>query len=310
MPEECTPEVVRYRNLARELAAQRKATQAVRSKTVERNAAPAAGRAGAVVSPRNATCETAPRGRLRLELGKIGMAFALLTVACVWLIPHGSDLGGIGDAGETSAAAAAVAKAQESDFKPGATTVDDIGTILRPLEAAVIASTAQDQAVQDLRRRLRAAEDLSATYASMLAQERAHSQLLGAQLAANAPPVQQPPEVSSGGSSDPQQAPAEPEAPIPASVSLPVDVGRLISRAAQLREQGDIAAARAVLESSVDDGHGAALFALAETYDPIVLAAWKTLGTKPDVAKARELYSRAEAAGVIAAVDRLNSLPP
>jgi TPR repeat protein len=84
---------------------------------------------------------------------------------------------------------------------------------------------------------------------------------------------------------------------------------RLMLRASQLREQGDIAAARAVLESGADSGHGPALFQLAETYDPDTLSAWRTLGTRGDVAKARELYLKAEQAGVAEATERLKSLP-
>jgi hypothetical protein len=51
-----------------------------------------------------------------------------------------------------------------------------------------------------------------------------------------------------------------------------------------------------------------AIFALAETYDPAVLSAWRTLGTQGDVAKAQDLYARALAAGVREAKDRLNAL--
>lgn len=92
--------------------------------------------------------------------------------------------------------------------------------------------------------------------------------------------------------------------------ALPAAVlDRLMVRARELREQGDIAAARIVLEGPADSGHGPALFQLAETYDPNMLSAWRTLGTKGDVAKARHFYGRAEEAGVAEATKRLESLP-
>ena len=57
--------------------------------------------------------------------------------------------------------------------------------------------------------------------------------------------------------------------------------------------QGNIGAARIVLERAAETGSAPALFALAETYDPAVLSAWGTFGTQGDVAKAQELYAKA-----------------
>jgi hypothetical protein len=62
------------------------------------------------------------------------------------------------------------------------------------------------------------------------------------------------------------------------------------------------------LELAVEKGSAPATFALAETYDPAVLAAWGTLGTQGDSAKARDLYQKALAGGVQEATDRLKSL--
>ena len=44
--------------------------------------------------------------------------------------------------------------------------------------------------------------------------------------------------------------------------------------------QGNIGAARIVLERAAETGSAPALFALAETYDPLILAAWGTFGTR------------------------------
>jgi hypothetical protein len=86
------------------------------------------------------------------------------------------------------------------------------------------------------------------------------------------------------------------------------EIARLMARADALLAQGDIASARIVLERAVDLGSAKAAFALAETYDPIVLDAWRTFGTLGDVARAKQLYAKAKAGGVQEAQDRLNAL--
>jgi curved DNA-binding protein CbpA len=81
---------------------------------------------------------------------------------------------------------------------------------------------------------------------------------------------------------------------------------RLMTRAGLLLEQRNIGVARTVLERAADLGSARALFLLAETYDPAVLSAWGTFGTRGDVAKAQELYSKAFAGGIREARERLN----
>jgi hypothetical protein len=92
------------------------------------------------------------------------------------------------------------------------------------------------------------------------------------------------------------EAPGNPDAP------------RLMARASLLLSQGDVGAARIVLDRAAETGSAPALFALAETYDPFILAAWRTFGTQGNAAKARELYAKAFAGGVQEANDRLNAL--
>jgi hypothetical protein len=48
---------------------------------------------------------------------------------------------------------------------------------------------------------------------------------------------------------------------------------------------------------------------LAETYDPVILSAWGTYGTRGEAAKAREHYAKAQAGGMREAKDRLDALP-
>src|SRR3954469_6492625 len=83
------------------------------------------------------------------------------------------------------------------------------------------------------------------------------------------------------------------------------DVAAYIDRARAKIQQGDIAAARRLLERASDSDAAEAWFALAETYDPQMLARWGVLGVRPDLEKARSLYQRAEARGVQGARERL-----
>jgi hypothetical protein len=84
---------------------------------------------------------------------------------------------------------------------------------------------------------------------------------------------------------------------------------RLITRGSDLLVQGNISGARMVLERAVEMGSARASFMIAETYDPGVLAGWKTYGTRGDPAKARELYAKAAVGGIEEANDRIASLP-
>ena len=103
--------------------------------------------------------------------------------------------------------------------------------------------------------------------------------------------------------------PAPPVAQAPSAQTPPTDgdeeLRRLMSRASLLLSQGDIGGARVVLERAAETGNARALFALAETFDPVVLSAWGTLGTRGDAARARELYAKALAGGIQEAQSRL-----
>jgi hypothetical protein len=83
------------------------------------------------------------------------------------------------------------------------------------------------------------------------------------------------------------------------------EVAAYIARARAKIQQGDIAAARRLLERASDSDAAEAWFALAETYEPQVLARWGVLGVKPDLEKARTLYQRAETRGAQGARERL-----
>jgi hypothetical protein len=86
------------------------------------------------------------------------------------------------------------------------------------------------------------------------------------------------------------------------------EVAKLVARASVLLGQGDIGSARIVLERAAETGNAQASFALAETYDPLVLRRWGAYGTLGDAAKARDLYARAQAGGVKEAKERFDAL--
>jgi hypothetical protein len=100
--------------------------------------------------------------------------------------------------------------------------------------------------------------------------------------------------------------PESPETQV--SVEAKKSLAQLLTRANLFLAQGDISSARVVLERAVEMGSAEAGFRLAETYDPRVLASWRTLGTRGDPARARELYERAYAEGIQQAKDRMNAL--
>lgn len=100
----------------------------------------------------------------------------------------------------------------------------------------------------------------------------------------------------------------------PVSIQLPsagpaapsataVDV--LVARAHDLLDHGNIAGARLVLERAAAGRDGRALMALAETYDPTMLARWGARGVQGDVGKARDLYREAAGRGIAEARARV-----
>jgi len=83
---------------------------------------------------------------------------------------------------------------------------------------------------------------------------------------------------------------------------------RLIAHASALLGQGNIGAARTVLQRAAETGSAQASFMLAETYDPAKLSAWGTYGTRGEATKAREFYAKAHAGGIQEAKDRFDAL--
>jgi hypothetical protein len=87
-----------------------------------------------------------------------------------------------------------------------------------------------------------------------------------------------------------------------------VQAAKLVARASVLLEQGNIGAARIVLERAAEMGSARASFVLAETYDPLILPNFGTYGTQGDPTRAQTLYARAEAGGIKEAKARFEAL--
>lgn len=82
----------------------------------------------------------------------------------------------------------------------------------------------------------------------------------------------------------------------------------LLKRAQEMIGDGNMVRAREVLADAVLAENPRGLFALAETYDPNILAATGARDVRAEVERARMLYAKALAAGVAAAENRLNAL--
>jgi len=79
----------------------------------------------------------------------------------------------------------------------------------------------------------------------------------------------------------------------------------LMKRGAELMAKGDVSAARMAFRPAAEAGEAAAAFALAETYDPLVLKKMGTIGVTSDAALARQWYEKAKALGSTTAGERL-----
>ena len=99
------------------------------------------------------------------------------------------------------------------------------------------------------------------------------------------------------------------EATTIASLSIPIDdARRLCAEGLVAFARGDIATARAFLQRAAEDGDARALMALGDTYDPTTLTRLGAVGVKGDEGTARSYYSRALAAGVGGARERIAAL--
>jgi hypothetical protein len=122
------------------------------------------------------------------------------------------------------------------------------------------------------------------------------------------------------------QAPQAPQSPAPASLQSqapvqmpapamqsgraidPQELASMVKRGEDLLNTGDIASARLLLRRAAEARDARAAFALAGTYDPIVLKRLGVYGSTPDVATARDWYEKARQYGSREAPQRLELL--
>jgi hypothetical protein len=126
-------------------------------------------------------------------------------------------------------------------------------------------------------------------------------------------PSAEPATVGAIGRPQPNAAARRPAAAAASRPAAPItgagaQAAQALARAEALIRHGDIQGARLMLERVLDSGSAQVAFALAETYDPRMLAAWGVLGIRADAVKARALYARAEAGGLAHATARAEAL--
>ena len=229
---------------------------------------------------------------------------------------------------QRTTAEAATAELQQERQKTAALT-RDLATARRDLETKVSSDKGDDEAAQ-LRKTAEAAT-------AELQQERQKTAALTtdltiarrdletkaalsrkandetAQEATTAEPQQErqkaaPPDRSAGAVAKSIIAAPGSQQPATSGAKVDAEAAHLIARAKSLLSQGNIVGARIVLERAVEMGSAKASFAIAETYDPRILSHWNVYGTRGDILKAREYYTRAVAGGIEEAKDRLTSL--
>lgn len=121
-------------------------------------------------------------------------------------------------------------------------------------------------------------------------------------------PVAEPESAGEGDTSPRRTAAAAPGTPAAEVVQPGPVVAHVIAEAKRRVESGDVTGARDILAAYGNDAHGLVPYALAETYDPNMLAAWGTRGIAPDVVKAKALYGEALDLGNDRAGSRLDAL--
>ena len=104
--------------------------------------------------------------------------------------------------------------------------------------------------------------------------------------------------------------PAEGEPRLPETAALPQTSPapeRVLAMAERLVAESDVVAARAVLSELVAAGDARAIFAMAETFDPNMIAVWKAR-VAADAGRARRLYRQAAVNGHPEAALRIEAL--
>ena len=145
--------------------------------------------------------------------------------------------------------------------------------------------------------------DLAQTEAARASAEKRLAEAMAIQIA-NLPPVKE--------AEQQQVARLDPLPAQPPTMSAPTmsaaEQDVLLSRVTGLLRQGDIGAARAILNRLVREKNARAAYILAQSYDPQVLRQSKVVGLRGDVPMARNLYEQALQGGVTEAKAALDAL--
>jgi TPR repeat protein len=83
------------------------------------------------------------------------------------------------------------------------------------------------------------------------------------------------------------------------------EIAQMVKRGAELMANGDVASARLMYQRAAEAGEPTAAFALAESYDPLMLDKG---GIPPDLALAQTWYAKAKDLGAAQAPERLERL--
>jgi TPR repeat protein len=86
------------------------------------------------------------------------------------------------------------------------------------------------------------------------------------------------------------------------------EIAYLLKRGKELVAAGQLGPARLVLQRAAEAGDSDAAFALAITYDPILLRTRVAIGVAPDDAMARAWYEKAKELGSVEASKRLEAI--
>lgn len=105
-----------------------------------------------------------------------------------------------------------------------------------------------------------------------------------------------------------QWAGSPPQAPMTSVFAKDETADSAVRLATQVAREGDVAKAREMLSAQDMDRSADVVFALAETYDPNMLAAWNSRGVAADAGRARDLYRLASSLGMPRADRRLTLL--
>jgi hypothetical protein len=120
---------------------------------------------------------------------------------------------------------------------------------------------------------------------------------------------QAPPSRESVAAQMPAAAPATTKASAPPTRNLSEEeIAMLRKMGDDYISSGDFVGARTVLERAAEAGDSSAAFAIASTYDPVVLGRFKVRGLEPDIVKASFWYERARTLGSSEAPHRLQAM--